>query len=111
MAFRIFDHLLVNHTWSAAGRLCVPQQPQAVPCQPGSPKAELDALLARLVLHSRSDRVMCRAARRLATNPSMPLDELATELGVSEQYLKSGLRTVLGVDPQRLSSDGRGDRK
>jgi len=46
---------------------------------------------------------MRRAAKRLIANPSVPLDELARELGVTERYLRSGLRAALGIDPQRLA--------
>ncbi len=102
MIFRIFDQVLANHTWSSTGRLCIAQAPQTVSCGTCSSNAEIVSLLDRLILRSRSDRIMCRAARRLVTKPSIPLDELARELGVTERYLLSGLRAVLGVDPQRV---------
>ena len=103
MTFRIFDHVLANHTWSATGRLCIAQALETVSCATPSSHAERDALLARLALRSRLDSVMCRAAKRLIANPSVPLDDLARELGVTERYLLSGLRAVLGIDPQRLA--------
>jgi len=100
MAFRIFDHLLVNHGWSETARLCVAHDPKAeVSCSAGSSKAETDSLLARPMLRTRSDRVMRCAAQRLLTEPGVPFDQLACELGVTERPLVSGLRAALGVDP------------
>jgi AraC-like DNA-binding protein len=103
MVFRIFGNVLANHTWSPTGHLCIAGAPQPVSHATCCHKAEINALLGRLVLRSRSDRVMCRAAQRLTTNPSISFDELAQELGVTERYLLSGLRAVLGVDPERLA--------
>jgi hypothetical protein len=105
MTFRIFDRVLADHTWTAAGRLCIAHQPKAVASETGCAKTEIASLLGRLILRSKSDRIMCRAVRRLAENPSVSLDELARELAVTERYLLSGLRAVLGVDPQCVLAD------
>jgi hypothetical protein len=102
MAFRIFDTVLSNRTWSATGRLCIAHEPQTVSCGAVSAEAQLDSLCGRLLLRSKSDRIICRAARQLVTNPSMPLDVLARSLGTTERYLLSGLRAALGTDPQQL---------
>jgi hypothetical protein len=99
-AFRIFNSVLGDHLWAADGRLCIAQQPQSDSFQEASPKAEINALFSRLVLRSKSDRILCRAAKRLHADPSISLGQLAPELGVSERYLLSGLRAILGVDPQ-----------
>ena len=103
MAFRIFDQTLANHTWSATGRLRIAGAPQSISHATYCQKAEIDALLGRLILRSKSDRVMCRAAQRWITNPAIRFDELARELRVTERYLLSSLRAVLGVDPERLA--------
>jgi len=107
MIFRIFDHLLANHTWSMTGDLrlacehsCIKPGSDVGSCQASPAQAETASLLDRLVLRTKSDRVMSRAAKRLIANPSMPLDQIARELGVTERYLLSGLRAALGVDPQ-----------
>jgi hypothetical protein len=103
MIYRIFDHVLAGHTWSESGDLQIVQSaPPVRTALPASPDAEGRALLARLAIRSKSDRIMCRAARRLLTNPATPLDRLASELGVSERYLVSGLRAVLGVSPAAI---------
>lgn len=99
-AYRIFDSVLEDHSWTADGRLCIAQQPQSDSFQETSPKAEIDALFSRLRVRSKSDRILCRAAKRLHADPSISLGQLASELGVSERYLLSGLRAILGVDPQ-----------
>ena len=106
MAFRIFDHVLANHGWSATGSLCIAQackagEPSAAPCARATPNAEIDALRGRLLAWSKSDRVMCRAAQRLIAGPTTPFDHLARDLGVTERYLLSGLRAAFGVDPHR----------
>jgi AraC-like DNA-binding protein len=98
--YRIFDSVLESHSWTADGRLCVAQQPQSHSFQDPSPKAEIDALFSRLLLRSKPDRTLCRAAKRLCADPSISSSRLASELGVSERYLLSGLRAILGVDPQ-----------
>ena len=113
MAFRIFDHLLADHGWSAAGRLLVcacaasaaadgaeraVENPQAEPCA----DLERRSLLARLAYRGKHDRILSRVARRLQTGPSLSLEQLAAELGVSERYLSDGLRAVLGA--ARISS-------
>jgi AraC-like DNA-binding protein len=65
--------------------------------------AEAAALLSRLAYYSRMDSVMCRAAWHLRRDPALPLQRLASRLGVSEGYLSSGLRKILGVNPNRLA--------
>ena len=65
--------------------------------------AEAATLLSRLVYYSRMDPVMCRAAWHLRRDPALPLQRLASRLGVSEGYLSSGLRKILGVNPNRLA--------
>jgi AraC-like DNA-binding protein len=107
MIYRIFDQVLAGHIWSDAGRLQVVQGAPDRQGLPASPDVESRSHRARLVIRSKGDRVMCRAARRLLANPSMPLDRLASELGVSERYLVSGLRAVLGVSPKLLSAKRR----
>src|ERR1700726_1846430 len=102
MIYVIFDSVLVDHTWSEEGHLQIKSVKPDSPSQLGSSEAERHSLLARLVLHSISDPVMSRAARRLAVNPSMQLDLLALELDVSERCLRTGLRTILGVSPDQL---------
>jgi|KBSMisStandDraft_5_1062788.scaffolds.fasta_scaffold1182463_2 hypothetical protein len=50
MTFRIFDHVLANHTWSAAGLLCIAQAPEAASCAMPSPSRDgLAACPARAV--------------------------------------------------------------
>ena len=110
MNFRILDHVLADHTWSATGHLCIAHDAPTVPCAGPSPEAEIDSLLSRLILRSKSDRIMGRAAKRLTAHPSTPLHELARELGVTERYLLSGLRTALGVDPEGFLADLRRSR-
>ncbi len=65
--------------------------------------AEAASLLCRLVHRSKTDSVMCRAAWHLRRDPALPMRRLASRLGVSEGYLLSGLRAVLGTDPNRLA--------
>jgi hypothetical protein len=104
MIYRIFDHTLAGHTWSASGRLCIVAQPlQGASREVPSAEAEVYGLLRRLILRSRSDRVLHRAAKRLAANPSTDLNDLARELGVTPRYLVSGLRAILGVDPAEFA--------
>jgi hypothetical protein len=103
MVFRIFDNVLANHTWNTNGHLCIAGAPQLISQASYCQKTEINALLGRLVLRSKSDRVMCRAARRLTANPSIPFNELARELRVTERYLRSSFRAVLGVDAKRLA--------
>jgi AraC-like DNA-binding protein len=100
----IFENVLANHTWTETGRLRIvqPKLP-ASSNQPASPEAESQSLLSRLLLRSKSDRIMARAARQLSVSPSMRLDLLALELGVSERYLLTGLRAILGASPDRLA--------
>ena len=103
MIYVIFDNVLAGHTWSEAGRLQIVQPELPVrSTQPSSPEVERQSLLARLAIQAKSESSMCRAARCLVENPSMRLDRVASELGVSEKYLIAGLRTVLGVNPDLL---------
>jgi AraC-like DNA-binding protein len=103
MIYVIFDNVLTGHTWSEVGGLqIVPPELPARSFQPSSPEAERRSLLARLAARAKSEPIMCRAARRLVENPSMQLDQLAFELGISERYLVAGLRSVLGVNPELL---------
>lgn len=112
MAFRIFDHLLVHHGWTATGRIAVsnPAVHAAPPVEPANEiptarqRADIErrSLLARLAYRGKSDPVICRAARRLQAIPPLSLEQLAAELGVSESYLSRGLRAVLGQSPDRL---------
>jgi AraC-like DNA-binding protein len=99
MTCRIFGTVLGNHSWSEDGRICIVQQIQSETFEKASPEAEIDGLFSRLLHRSRWDRVIYRAAMSLRDNPSIPLDQLAAELRVSERYLLSGLRSALGVDP------------
>jgi AraC-like DNA-binding protein len=103
MAFRIFDHLLVNHGWTRTGRLVVAAAPEPMAFQPASELSaarrkdiERQSLLARLAYRCKLDPVMCRAARRLQADPYLPMQQLAAELGVSECRLSRGLQAVLG---------------
>jgi AraC-like DNA-binding protein len=103
MIYVIFDNVLADHTWTDAGRLQIVQPAlPAMSVQPASPEAERQSLLARLAIRSVGDRIMCRATRCLSENPSVRLDQIASELGVSERYLVTGLRAVLGVSPYLL---------
>jgi AraC-like DNA-binding protein len=99
MPFRIFGTVLGNHSWSADGRLCIVQQRESASFEKASPEAEIDALFSRLLHRSRWERAIYRAAMCLRDNPSIPLDQLAAELCVSERYLLSGFRSALSVDP------------
>src|SRR5882757_8689963 len=103
MIYVIFDHVLAGHTWSEAGRLQIVQAAPDTSDQPASPGCVRQSLLARLAIRSKGDGIMCRAAKRLSESPMMQLDQLASELGVSERYLVAGLRTVLGVSPELLA--------
>jgi AraC-like DNA-binding protein len=66
--------------------------------------AETASLLSRLAHRSKMEPVMCRAARHLQSNPALSVRRLASQLGVREDYLARGLRTVLGTNPNRLAS-------
>jgi AraC-like DNA-binding protein len=103
MIYRIFDQSLAGHTWSEEGRLRVVQAAPNASDRQTSPECTRTSLLARLVIRSKGDCIMCRAAKRLTEFPMMQLDQLASELGVSERYLVAGLRTVLGVSPELLA--------
>jgi AraC-like DNA-binding protein len=103
MIYRIFDQSLAGHTWSEEGRLQVVQVVPYASHRQTSPECARTSLFARLVIRSKRDRVMCRAARRLTESPATQLDQLASELGVSERYLVAGLRAVLGVSPELLA--------
>lgn len=103
MIYVIFDNVLAGHTWTDTGQLKIVQPELSRSSQRASPEAESQSLLSRLLHRSKSDPVTARVARRLAANPSIRLDLLASELGVSERYLLTGLRTILGVSPDRLA--------
>jgi len=113
MAFRIFDHLLIHHGWIATGRLVVcaaaqgsassqaarpNQSPPAQQCR----DIERRALLARLVYRGKHVSLLCRAARRLQADPSLSIEQLASELGVSGESRSRGLRAALGQGADRL---------
>jgi AraC-like DNA-binding protein len=66
--------------------------------------AETASLLSRLAHRSKMEPVMCRAARHLQSNPALSVRRLASQLGVREDYLARGLRTILGTNPNRLTS-------
>jgi AraC-like DNA-binding protein len=114
MTFRIFDHLLVHHGWTATGRIAVSDPlghavaSSHVEFTNESLTAQLHAdierrsLLARLVYRGKPDPILCRAARRLQDEPSLSIERLAAELGVSERYLSCGLQAALGQRPDRL---------
>lgn len=99
-AYRIFDSVLEDHSWTADGRLRIAQLRQSDSFQEASLTTEIDALFTRMRIRSKSDRILCRAAKCLQADPSISLGQLAAGLGVSERYLLCGLRSVLGVDPR-----------
>jgi hypothetical protein len=101
MPFRIFDHLLANHTWTATGRLCLAHAPSPVTNGIWLSQSETDVLHSRLLLRTKADRVLARAARRL-NEVRVTRKELARELGVTERHLLTGLRAALGLDPAPL---------
>jgi hypothetical protein len=114
MALRIFDHLLVNHRWTATGGIYTPATHVAP--NPASPPIEITAaeraeigrrsLLARLTYRCRLDPIMSRTARLLQADPSLSIQRLAAVLGVSEQRLSTSLRSTLGEEPKLGKSDG-----
>jgi hypothetical protein len=102
MPYRIFDSILGSHSWDENSQLRIAQ-----PTRPGdfvsfedaSLEIEIAALFSRLLNRSKLDRTIYRAATRLYANPSVPLNRLAADLGVTERYLLSGLGAALSVDP------------
>jgi AraC-like DNA-binding protein len=109
MALRIFDHLLVNHGWTATGAIYTPATHVTGFANPAgeipvSERAEIEkrSLLARLTYRCKLDPITSRAARLLLTDPFMPIHELAAGLGVSEAYLSRGLRAALGTTAAHL---------
>jgi hypothetical protein len=111
MTFRILDHLLIGHDWTAAGCLVVSDvvahaaaahQPERASTAEQCADLERRSLLARLAYRGKQDRILARAARRLRADPSLSLQQLAAELGVSEGSLSRGLRGALGEGVQQL---------
>src|SRR5262245_36429940 len=113
MAFRIFDHLLVHHDWTATGRLVLcactahadasgEAEPVEAPTPEPSADLERRSLLARLAYRGKHDRILARAALRLQADPSLSLQQLAAELGVSERSLSRNVQGVLGQGASRL---------
>jgi AraC-like DNA-binding protein len=114
MAFRIFDHPLVHHGWSATGRIVISdpavhaaaegQVEQTNESPTGQQRADIErrSLLARLAFRGKLDPIMCRAARCLQADPTFSVQRLAAELGVTERYLSYGLQAVLGQSPDGL---------
>jgi hypothetical protein len=114
MPFRIFDHLLVNHGWTATGCLVVSdavvhgsaagqaERAHATPTAERSADIERRSLLARLAYRGKHDRILCRAARYLEADPSLSVQWLAAKLGVSESYLSRALEAALGQGAHRL---------
>lgn len=99
MPYRIFDSVLGSHSWSTDGRLCIEQHRRSESFQETVPNTDVEVLFTRLLHRSKLERYVHRAATRLHTDPSTPLDGLAAELGVSERYLMSGFQAAIGVDP------------
>jgi AraC-like DNA-binding protein len=126
MTFRIFDHLLANRRWTPTCQLdarvvgtaaLAPAEVQAeLPDRfgeatlPEETTDEAQSFLARLAYRSKLDPVMCRAGRRLQADPALSMRRLASELGVSERYLSSGLQAVLGASPKRFARIARIER-
>jgi AraC-like DNA-binding protein len=105
MALRIFDHLLVNHGWSATGNIHtlathVTTEDHTNPAHeiPAAERADIErrSLLARLAYRCKLDPIMSRAACLLKADSCVPVQQLAAELGVSERYLSRGLRAAIG---------------
>jgi AraC-like DNA-binding protein len=114
MALRIFDHLLVNHSWTATGRIYTPATHVADLANPAdeilaAERAEIErrSLLARLTYGCKLDPIISRAARLLLTDSCLPIQQLAAELGVSETSLSRGLRSALGTTVAHLRSLGK----
>jgi AraC-like DNA-binding protein len=108
MSLRIFDHLLINHSWTETGRIYTPathvtEHAASTDEISAAQRAEIErrSMLARLTYRCRLDPVMSRAARLLQGNSRLPLQELAAELGVSERRLLNGLRAALGENVKR----------
>lgn len=113
MALRIFDHLLVNHGWTATGSIYTPEThvtDHANPADeiPAAERAEIErrSLLARLTYRCKLDPTISRAARLLQADPCLPIQQLAAALGVSERYLSSGLQGALGESLKHWKPDG-----
>jgi hypothetical protein len=103
MALRIFDHLLVNHSWTATGHIYAPEahvseHPALTVEVSAAERGEIErrSMLTRLAYRCRLDPVMSRAARLLQADPCLPIRRLAVALGVSEARLSNGLRSALG---------------
>lgn len=114
MALRIFDHLLVNHSWTAAGAIYTPATHVTDFTNPAdeisaAERAHIErrSLLARLTYRCKLDPIVSRAARLLLTDSCLPIQDMAAELGVSERYLSRGLRAALGTTVAHLRSLGK----
>jgi AraC-like DNA-binding protein len=64
---------------------------------------EAASLLSRLSHRAKMDPLMCRAARLLQRDPALSMPRLASQLGVSKDYLSRCLRAAFGTDPYRLA--------
>ena len=109
MALRIFDHLLVNHSWTTTGRIYTPAtrgkaddstSPAVEITEAQRAEIERRSMLARLAYRCRLDPIMSRATRLLQTDSCLPIQQLAVALRVSEKYLLNGLRSLLGETPK-----------
>ena len=107
MALRIFDHLLVNHGWTATGRIYTPatqvhEHDALIDEISAAQRAEIErrSMLARLTYRCRLDPIMSRAARLLRADSCLPIQELAAALGISEKCLLNGLQSALGANPK-----------
>src|SRR3954447_26914150 len=81
VALRIFDHLLVNHSWTATGRIYNPATHVADLANPAdeilaAERAERRSLLARLTYRCKLDPIITRAARLLLTDSCLPIHQL-----------------------------------
>jgi AraC-like DNA-binding protein len=113
MAFRIFDHLLVNHSWTATGGIYTPATHVTDHANPAdeisaAERADIErrSLLARLTYRCKLDPTISRAARLLLADPCIPIQQLAAALGVSERYLSRSLQGSLGETLKHWTSDG-----
>jgi AraC-like DNA-binding protein len=78
--------------------------------EPQSSYDRIVAVLRFLLANVRSnkpDPVVCRAAAKLRSNPSLRLGLLAAELGVSERHLSRKFKAVFGTGPKRFARIAR----
>jgi len=113
MALRIFDHLLVNHSWTATGHIYapeahVPEHAALTDEISAAQRAEIErrSMLARLAYRCRLDPIMSRAARLLQADSCLPVQQLAAALGVSEKCLLNGLRSAVGESAKHWERGG-----